>query len=106
MLLQCVTLKIVAANRLEANSPLKKKKKKETGSSKLSQRLLGLSLGIGGKLAKSVSPVTIPETPAGFISAPFSISFLKWRLGDAEAYITDLSQCKLGGSLQNSIWRA
>ena len=26
MLLQCVTLKIVAANRLEANSPLKKKK--------------------------------------------------------------------------------
>ena len=26
MLLQCVTLKIVAANRLVANSPLKKKK--------------------------------------------------------------------------------
>ena len=39
--------------------------KKETGTSKLSQRLLGLLLGATG-----APPVTIPETIAGRISAP------------------------------------
>ena len=45
--------------------------KRETGANKLSQRLLGLT---------SASPVTIPETIAGHISAPVPLSFLKWRM--------------------------
>ena len=45
--------------------------KRETGASKLLQRLLGLT---------SASPVTIPETIAGHISAPVPLSFLKWRM--------------------------
>ena len=104
MLQHCVTLKIVAANRLVANSPLKKKKGNwvELTFAKTSGAV-PWDRGKNWPIADGVSPVMIPETPAGFISAPFSISFIKWRLGVAGAYITDLSQCKLGGSWQNSI---
>ena len=49
--------------------------KSETGANKLSQRLLGLI---------RASPVTIPETIAGHISA--TVPFLKWRMPMSHAY--------------------
>ena len=56
---------------------------KGTGPSYVSQRLLGPLLRTGGKIGQQLtaaSPLTIPETIAGRISAPAPFLFLKWRM--------------------------